>query len=55
MQNINVPSQQSSRQTRTPSNDYIWTYLSGKHKQSDEEDKERDGAHCLQIFKKSRS
>lgn len=22
-----------------------WTHLSGKHKQSDEEDKERDGAH----------
>lgn len=55
MHNINLPSQQSSRQTKTPSNDSIWTYLSGKHKQSDEEDKERDGAHCLQIFKKSRS
>lgn len=45
--------QKSRRETKTPSNDYIWTYLSGKHKQCDEEDKERDGAHCLQIFKKS--
>lgn len=29
------------------------TYLSGKHKQSDEEYKERDGAHGLQVFENS--
>lgn len=27
-----------------------WTYLSGEHKQSDEEDKEGDRAHSLQVF-----
>lgn len=30
------------------------TYLSCKHKQSDEEDEERDGAHGLQVFQNSR-
>lgn len=36
---LNVPAEQSSRQTKTSLCDYIWTYLSGKHKQCDEEDK----------------
>lgn len=31
----------------------VWTYLSGKHKQSDEEDKEGDRAHSLQVFENS--
>lgn len=31
----------------------VRTYLSGKHKQSDEEYKERDGAHGLQVFENS--
>lgn len=31
----------------------VWTYLSGEHKQSDEEDKEGDRAHRLQIFENS--
>lgn len=31
----------------------VWTYLSGEHKQSDEEDKEGDRAHGLQIFENS--
>lgn len=30
------------------------TYLSCEHKQSDEEDEERDGAHGLQVFQNSR-
>lgn len=28
----------------------VQTYLSCEHKQSDEEDEERDGAHGLQVF-----
>lgn len=30
------------------------TYLSCKHKQSDEEDEERDAAHGLQVFQNTR-
>lgn len=39
IQDLNLPAEQSGRQTKTSSYDYIWTYLSGKHKQCDEEDK----------------
>lgn len=31
----------------------VRTYLSGKHKQSDEENKEGDRAHSLQVFEHS--
>jgi len=31
----------------------VKTYLSGKHKQCDEEDKEGDRAHSLQVFENS--
>lgn len=31
----------------------VWTYLSGKYKQSDEEDKEGDRAHSLKVFENS--
>lgn len=43
------------RATHTEKTITVLTYLSCKHKQSDEEDEERDGAHGLQVFKNSRS
>lgn len=38
------------RATHTEKTITVQTYLSCKHKQSDEEDEERDGAHGLQVF-----
>lgn len=38
------------RATHTEKTITVQTYLSCKHKQSNEEDEERDGAHGLQVF-----